>query len=140
MPGFSPARLLELCLVPTADNEHEGFVSSLTNLVKRILLLSSAIRDSDVRPIAVGETPRRLVRSLLMTRVVSQAQQFLQATQLGVRTIEMCEAIVHAIRHYICTHGSHPIHDLLQVDLANAFNLASRRGFLRSVRLHFLQL
>lgn len=137
----------------SAEVDHEGSLVLLTSLVNRLAAdrvppsLASSLtaapltplrkRDDGVRPIAVGETLRRPVSSLLMTRVASQSQQFLEPNQLGVRTKEGCEAIVHAAHRHVHAHGQRTTHVLLQVDLANAFNLVSRPVFLRAVRAHF---
>lgn len=90
-----------------------------------------------VRPIAVGETIRRLVSSLLMSRVSAKAKKHLEPLQLCVATSGGTEAIVHAARKLQISHGHRKSLALLQVDLKNAFNLVSRRAFLAEVRRHF---
>lgn len=55
--------------------------------------------DNGIRPIAVGETFRRLVSSMQMKRVELRERELLQPLQGGVATPGECEAIVHAARH-----------------------------------------
>lgn len=78
--------------------------------------------------------------SLHMTRVASQAQQFLASVHLGVRTRSGREAIVHAARRLFYSHNKQAAHALPQVDLANVFNLMSRPAFLKTTRKNFLEL
>ena len=40
--------------------------------------------DGGVRPIAVGQTIRRLIGSILLGRVASKAKELLQPRQMGV--------------------------------------------------------
>ena len=62
-------------------------------------------RDGGVRPVAVGETLRRLVGMLLNRRVAQRASALLGGSQLGVAVPGGSEAIVHAVRHRISSHG-----------------------------------
>lgn len=148
--GFSPAQFLELCSVPSVDDNQEGFLGFLTNFFSHLAAarvpaflaswLSAALltplrkRDEGVRPIAVGKTFRHLVSSTLMTRVASKGQKLLEPTQLGVKTSGGYEAVVHATRRFLHSHGAQSSHALLQVDLTSAFNYVSRSSFLKATR------
>ena len=83
-------------------------------------------RDNGVRPVAVGETLRRMTGSMLLARNKTAIRTLLLPHQLGVATSSGCEAIIHAARHFADTHGNDDRIAMLQVDLANAFNLISR--------------
>lgn len=153
---FFPAHLLELCSVSSAENVHDGFLKALTNFVicpatARVptclapWFLAAPFtplckRNDGIRPIAVGETFRSLVSAFLTTRVGSQAQQFLEPIHLGVKTRAGREAIVHAARPFLHSHGKQATHALLQVDLANAFNLVSRSASLKATCKNFPEL
>ena len=47
------------------------------------------------------------------------------------------EAVVHAVRKVMQHHGSNSEYGFLSVDLTNAFNLVSRKAFLKGVKDHF---
>ncbi len=150
--GFSPTHLLEMLRVP----DGRGSQSMISSLTKAVNLLASGTastamapwlcaapitplrkRDDGVRPIAVGETLRRLVGKLWMARVKDRAIEHLTASQVGVGVRSGCEALVHATQLAVDQLKDSNRFGVLQLDLANAFNLVSRRAFLRVVRKHF---
>ncbi len=153
--AFSPTHLLELLRVPST--RHLGLLDALTKTVNILasgqapLSISEWVgsapvtplckRDGGVRPIAVGETLRRLVGKLWMKRIASKAQTYLGDSQIGVAVKGGTEAVVHAVQR-AATDLSNGRNDLavLQLDLANAFNLVSHRAFLRVVRTEFPEL
>ena len=57
-------------------------------------------KDGSHRPVAVGETLRRLTAKVLLA-AVSEHTTGLRPAQLGFRTKSDCEAIVHAIRRWV---------------------------------------
>ncbi len=93
-----------------------------------------------MRTIAVGETIRRLISSLLLTRNSEIARNILAPLQIGVAASGGCEAAVHAVRDLVHRYGHVNRIALLQVDLQNTFNLVSRAAFLRETRLQMLDL
>ncbi len=84
-------------------------------------------RDGGVRPIAVGETLRRLVGKLLMTRVRDRAAAIVLPSQKGVDVRCGADAIVYAARHHARVLGHDRHAGLLQLELSNAFHLIWRR-------------
>ena len=153
--ALSPTHLKELLRVPEAQDEN-GLCAALAGLATRLArgqaprdiipwltgapLTPLRKRDGGVRPIAVGETIRRLIASILMRRIRDQAAEHLAPHQVGVATKAGCEAIIHAVRDMTETLGDKPAYALLQIDLKNAFNLVSRRAFLHEVSKAFPEL
>ena len=153
--GLSPTHLKELARLPEA-NDVTGLVAALAQLVTFMAkghippaiaqwclgapLTPLRKRDNGVRPIAVGETLRRLVASWLMRRVRAKAHMLLQPHQVGVATKSGAEAAVHAVRAIADEHGESPEYGLLLIDWENAFNLVSRNTMLREVRTHLPEL
>ena len=153
--AFSATHLLELLRVPST--RRFGLLDTLTKTVN-ILASGQAPssmsqwvgsapvtplckRDGGVRPIAVGETLRRLVGKLWMKRISAKAQAYLGDSQVGVAVKGGAEAVVHAVQRAATDlgNGRNDV-AVLQLDLANAFNLVSRRAFLRVVRTEFPEL
>jgi len=154
--GASATHLLELLRVPCTQ-EKTGLAAVLTAVVNRLAqgkvpkemaqwIAAAPVtplvkRDNGVRPIAVGETLRRLVGKVWMRRLKTRAMKFLTPHhQVGVAVSGGCEAIIHGARRCHTTHGDDNRYGLLQIDFANAFNLISRKAFLLVVRTHFPEL
>ena len=94
-------------------------------------------RSGGVRPIAVGESLRRLAAKMLMQRVGDQAATLLRPTQLGVSVRGGVEALVHTVAHAVREHGEDGRIGLLSLDFENAFNLINRQALIRAVHQHF---
>ncbi|KAL5500379.1 hypothetical protein EMCRGX_G011931 [Ephydatia muelleri] len=94
----------------------------------------------DVRPIAVGETLRRLTGKCLCAAVKCKAAEFFQPHQFGVACPFGTEKIAHGLRGCIEEHWSDPEFAVLKVDLKNAFNMVSRQALLVEVKNHFPEL
>jgi len=95
---------------------------------------------TDVRPIAVGETLRRLTGKLLKNRAREKAGTLLAPRQLGVSVSGGAEALIHSLHRLHTEFGKQSEVAILQVDFANAFNLISRRAMFCAVRTHFPEL
>ena len=93
--------------------------------------------NNDVRPIAVGETLRRVAGSILLARNRDPIANHFAPHQLGVCMKRGTEVITHAVRAFMREHGESPNYGVLQLDLVNAFNLISRNEFRRLVHEHF---
>ena len=153
--GLTPAHIKELARMPEA-NDVTGLVPALAQLVTLMAkghvparvspwflgapLTPLRKRDGGVRPIAVGETLRRLVASWLMHKVSAKAAALLQPHQVGVATKSGAEAAVHAVRAMADELGTRSEFGLLQIDWQNAFNLVSRSAFLHQVDVHLPEL
>ena len=59
------------------------------------------------------------------------------SSQLGVKTPDGCEAIIHVARQWFSRHRSNPDKVAVSVDVSNAFNTVHRAAVLRAVRVHF---
>ena len=88
-----------------------------------------------MRPIAVGETLRRLVAKCLCSHVKSEAREWLSPLQVGVAVPLGAEAAVHSSRHWVHAHRNNPDKVFLKLDFVNAFNTVDRATVLREVRL-----
>ena len=91
--------------------------------------------QDDVRPIAVGETLRRLVAKCLCSHVKSEAREWLSPLQVGVAVPLGAEAAVHSSRHWVHAYRNNPDKVFLKLDFVNAFNTVHRATVLREVRL-----
>eukprot|EP00171_Calliarthron_tuberculosum_P010820 IDg10820t1 len=142
--GFSSTHLLELLQATDADRKNglqEALAAGLGDLANGKgppdlapwlagAPLTALRKDNDgVRPIAVGETIQRLTSSLLLARNAAEARDQPTPLQIGVATPARCEAAVHAVRELAHKYRDDGRLGLLQVDLANAFNVVSRASF-----------
>lgn len=148
---MTPAHFKQMASCPDAALEH-GFLDALAAVCTTMLrgempteltpwitgapLTPLKKPDGGVRPIAVGETLRRIVSSIALSRVVQRARDHLAPFQLGVATKNGSETIIHATRKWIEKMGNNNNYAMLQLDLKNAFNLISRRVILRETRRH----
>ena len=149
--GLTPTHLLELLHAPGADGDN-GLLKALAKSMDILAkgegppclaqwlagapLTALRKEDDGVRPIAVGETVRRLISSLLLARHAEKAKEILTPLQIGVAVSNGGEAVIHAARDLAHRFGHDHRYSLLTVDLRNAFNLVSRAAFRREVRLH----
>ena len=90
----------------------------------------------DVRPIAVGETWRRLAGKCLCSSLREAAAQNLWPLQVGVAVPLGTETAIHTARQWMQRNTGHADKCFLQVDFRNAFNTIDRAAMLRQVRLH----
>ena len=93
--------------------------------------------NNSLRPVAVGETLRRLCSKVCVDLMGSSVRSILEPVQVGVQTKFGCEAVVHATRQCTHTFRDDPDRVLALVDLSNAFNCVSRGAVLTAVRTHF---
>ena len=89
-------------------------------------------KDGGIRPIAVGNTLRRLAAKVVLSPVTAEIREQVQPTQLGVGTPGGCEAALRATRAYMEQATSPKV--LLKIDLKNAFNTLPRNKILTAVR------
>ena len=85
-----------------------------------------------IRPIAVGNTLRRLATKVGQKPIAHGLGNHFRPTQLGFETKGGCEAAVHATRQYL--NGASHRRVLLKLDVRNAFNCMRRDVFLRAAR------
>ena len=88
-----------------------------------------------VRPIAVGETLRRLTSRLCCTAArPSLPNLFLRSGQVGVGINSGLEAAIHTLRLFLKRHGGDDDLCCLKLDMHNAFNECHRSAFLHRIR------
>ena len=90
--------------------------------------------DDSHRPVAAGETLRRIVGKCLASEAKEELAEVFGATQMGVGRKMGCEAIVHAVRAWLARNSSHPDKCIVTLDLSNAFNAVDRPAVLEAVR------
>ena len=84
-----------------------------------------------IRPIAVGNTFRRLFSKLSLHSVMNSLREDLLPCQLGVGVRIGCESAVHASRSFI-NHSVDP-KVFLKLDVSNAFNSIDRKTFIGEI-------
>jgi hypothetical protein len=89
-------------------------------------------KDSGLRPIAVGNTLRRLAAKAGLRQVSTGLGAELRPVQLGFGTQGGCEAAVDAASEFI--RGNQSKNVLLEIDMKNAFNSIHRDKLLSVVR------
>ena len=89
-------------------------------------------KGGGVRPIAVGETLRRLAGKLLIARYQPEAAGRLTPEQVGVGVPRGAESLVHRVRMWL--QQAAPDHVLLQLDFRNTFNSVKRKVLLQAIR------
>eukprot|EP00663_Eupelagonemidae_sp_cell21sb_P002070 gene2070-1327_t len=99
-------------------------------------LFPLAKKDGGVRPIASGETLRRLTASCWCTLFRDDARDLLAPWQLGVAVPLGAEAGVQTARQWCFRNLGAPRKDAVKVDSRNAFNTVHREEFLRAFRTH----
>ena len=89
------------------------------------------------RPIAIGETLRRLVGKCMMGTVKQETAQYLWPAQAGVAIPAGVESVVHTARAWVQRHAAAPQKVLLKLDFKNAFKTVSRQQVLDKCSAHF---
>jgi hypothetical protein len=90
--------------------------------------------DGGLRPIAIGETIRRLVSKCCCESTSEDAKQIFGSLQVGVATQGGGEAAIHAVRKLVGEIGTNPEKIMLKVDFSNAFNMVDRTEMLKQAR------
>jgi hypothetical protein len=90
-------------------------------------LVALVKKDGSLRPIAVGDTLRRIAARLLATSHKSRFRSVLEAAhQLGVGTPSAIDGICHTMRRVAADAR-------LKIDLSNAFNRVDRSAMFRAI-------
>ena len=98
-------------------------------------LIALSKDDGGVRPIAIGNTIRRLAGKVAMTKVKEKCPALLHPNQLGVALPGGAEIGVHTLRQYV--NHSHSEDKLVaKIDFRNAFNTIRRDRLLEEVKEH----
>ena len=94
----------------------------------------------DVRPIAVGETLRRLTGKCICAILRDKISSFFQPSQFGVACKAGAEKIVHSLRRCIEENWLSGDFVVFKVDMSNAFNMVSRQAVMDQCATYFLEL
>eukprot|EP00731_Ephydatia_muelleri_P021902 Em0014g493a len=94
----------------------------------------------DIRPIAVGESIRRLTGKCLCVALKEKAASFFEPSQFGVACPNGAEKVIHGLRACIDKHWFDDDFGVLKIDMKNAFNLVSRQALLSECAKHFPEL
>jgi hypothetical protein len=147
LDGLRPDHLKEMFLSATDERTKNLLVNSLTKFCNFIIngknfpatvkpvffgarLIALLKKDGGIRPIAVGNSLRRLVSKTACQLVQEEAKTYLSPNQLGFGVRSGAETAIHAASHYISTN---PTHVILKIDFKNAFNCIHRNVFLKEV-------
>ena len=87
-------------------------------------LIALSKKDNGIRPIAIGETLRRLTAKIAIASVQKAVSARLSPTQLGFGIAGGTKAAVHATRAFVETLNQNSV--LIKLDFANAFNTIRR--------------
>ena len=145
--GLKPQHLRD-ALVPGWQDEVLRQIASLCNKLARgeaptsvrgwlcgaSLAALPKPNGSGLRPVAVGETWRRVVGKALATEAADDLRSHLEPLQLGVGSKAGCEAIVHTVRQWLGRNKTDTRKVLASLDLSNAFNCVDRSAFLQETR------
>ena len=147
LDGLRPAHLKDLTS-RSAGEAGVRLITALTALANLVLrgdvpksvcaaffgaaLIAFHKPDGGVRPIAVGNTYRRLSTKLALKSLSAELGEQLRPTQLGYGTAGGCEAAVHSTRRFSETLSGDSA--IIKLDMRNAFNSVRRDHFLRQVR------
>ena len=144
--GLRPQHLKE-ALVPGLRDEIERHMMAVVNLLSRGLaptavhpwlcgasLVALPKPCGGLRPIAVGETWRRLVGKTLAATIAEPIRAHLEPVQVGVGSKGGAEAIIHVARQWLHRNRSEVDKVLVTLDLENAFNSIDRSAFLAAAR------
>ena len=145
--GLRPQHLKDLTS-ESAERGGKELVQALSSFVTHILegrtpsfvrqvffganLIALCKKEGGVRPIAVGQTLRRLVAKCAGFRVVGAISATLAPQQLGYGIPLGSEAAARAARCYL--ENMSPGHAVVKLDFKNAFNCLRRDKMLAAVR------
>ena len=87
-------------------------------------------KNHGVRPVGVGETPRRIIAKAILLVVKNDILETAGTQQLCARQTAGAEAAVHAVRESFDSPG---IEAVLLVDATNAFNCLNRKTALFNI-------
>ena len=94
----------------------------------------------DVRPIAVGETLRRLAGKCVCAILKDKFADFFHPLQYGVACRAGAEKVIHQVRECMEEHWMDEDFVCFKVDMKNAFNLVSRQTVLEECATFYPEL
>ena len=143
--GWSPQHLLECALPQTNVSVFSEHLTAVVNLflsgrasaeiapfVASANLVPLLKKDSSIRPIAVGETLRRLISKCCTESVTRKVADMLSPLQVGVGVSKGAEAVIHAFND-LARDSLNADNIMALVDFKNAFNTVSRSEMFEEV-------
>ena len=139
--GLRPSHVRD-ALRPASSDLLLRLLSEVVSLLVREKFPSASIvalrkPNGSLRPIAIGETIRRLTSKVAVDLITERAREIFEPLQLGVKTPNGCKAIIHVARQWLSRHRTNPDKVAVSVDVSNAFSTVHRAAVLRAVRVHF---
>lgn len=98
--------------------------------------LTALKKDGGIRPIAVGNTLRRLAGKVVSRKVMAPMGEILRPVQLGFGSRGGAEAAVHATRYFASENSAERV--LLKLDFKKAFNTIRWDVLLNAAREYLL--
>ena len=145
--GLTPIHLKDLTSKSTGDAGLKllSAISHFTDMILRGGVCQEALpiffgaklcalekKGGGIRPIAVGNTLRRIAGKVISQGIQQEMGHYLRPVQLGYGTKAGCEAAIHSIRQYAQrAHNSPRV--ILKGDYYNAFNTIERTRILQKV-------
>ena len=129
--------LLQGLALPTECCEMATFTSTAALFLCYASLIALKKPGNKVRPVAVGETLRRVVEKYLMAlpQTKDAASRFLPH-QYGLGLPRACESLGRSLQHTMDRADLPPDWAVLQVDVKNAFNAVDRTAVLKGISFH----
>ena len=109
-------RLLDALVSLSGDIASGGFPSESMSLFTAARLIALPKKSGGLRPIAVGDTLRRLAAKCLLGVVIPSASTFLLPLQVGVQVPNAAERVARHVSLWARTRSEDEI--ILQVDIA----------------------
>ena len=109
----------------------------LSQLISAAPLIALRKKDDGIRPIAIGETLRRLTAKICLQKNHAAITQYFSPYQVGLNVKCGGEAIVHSVASIIERYGLDSSVSMLKIDFKNAFNLVNRSIIFEEVRRLF---
>lgn len=143
---FSPRLIRLLAFTNISPQAGVTGLSALANLVRRLAkgslpeqtlpLFSAATllpiqpKPGKIRPIAIGNSLRRLVTRVLLDPALVDTREFFAPEQLANGVCAGMDSIVHDIRMHMNRKGRREEYVFVSIDASNAFNVFSRQQLL----------
>jgi hypothetical protein len=112
---------------------NEKLPDEMTALLKFSTLIALDKEGGKIRPIAMGETLRKMNASLVLKVCDSEIKEIFKGAQLGMESMGT-EKIIHSINHM---RGENKDWDTISLDHKNAFNLVKRAVICTKLMTHF---
>lgn len=107
--------------------------AELASLLGDCRLIALSKPDGGVRPIAIGESSRRLLGKILVKKFAQDVRADHEPLQVGVGTPDGGIAVIHSASAFLALN---PNGVLINIDIKNAFNSMSRVAMFEHYRQH----